>query len=484
MRKNYNFISQEDTDESNIENSTRFSASNDDKECNVFPTINDDIKINEICLKSKDNEDEWQRQVFNYKLSEIVLYLIGLATTLASLAFSVWLLFFSEYRHINDYFDKLKNALSLNKYTSSMSLYYFILELIATFLDVMKFFLLLKILLIFSSNSKKQSTKRGLSRDEDGGGGGGDDTSQTAGDYLIVVDEENRRTQTLNKLSQRIQCRVELKHLFKHFIRIEVLINLYFLLFVIAPKILGSVYIELFLNPLLNTQNFNNKTLLTLNELNYNLTADLNQTIYNIQPSLVNSYECDSDLDANSSECFYSLAFYYLRSISIIWFATALLKFLVQCVLLFNFFHLLINRLTRKKRIEEERMHENYEKARQNILHTKIRAKIEETEQRLAENIEHIDFNLDLSKYSFPKRKSQTRQVSPPPVPMHINGSTSISMYDLTDHDKSDLNEDEKNAIEAIEYVNDINDDGFKSYNSNSNISAPKFDTFKKSTFK
>jgi hypothetical protein len=341
----------------------------------------------------------------------------------------------------------------------------------------MKFLLLLKILLIFSSNSKKQSTKRGLNGDEDGG----DDASQTAGDYLIVVDEENRRTQTLYKLSQRIRCRAELKHLFRHFIRIEVLINLYFLVFVIAPKILGGVYIELFLNPLLNVKNFSNKTLLILDELNYNLTADLNQTIYNIQPSLVNAYECDSDLDANS-ECFYSLAFYYLRTISIIWFATAVLKFLVQCVLLFNFFHLLVNRLTRKKRVEEERMHENYEKARQNILHTKIRAKIEETEQRLAENIEHIDFNLDLSKYSFPKRKPQTRQVSPPPP--HINGSTSISMYDLTDNDKSDLNEDEKNAIEAIEYVNDINDDGFKSYNSNSNISAPKFDTFKKSTFK
>ena len=52
------------------------------------------------------------------------------------------------------------------------------------------------------------------------------------------------------------------------------------------------------------------------------------------------------------------------------------------------------------------------------------------------------------------------------------------------EYDDVNINDDEKNAIEAIEYVNDINDDGFKSYNSNSNISAPKFDTFKKRTFK
>jgi hypothetical protein len=475
MKKNYNFVSQEDTEDSNVDDSAlRFSSIKE--ECNVgFPTINDDIKINEICLRSKDNEEEWQRQVFNYKLSELILYLIGLATTIASLTFSIWLLFFSEFRLLSQYFDMLKDALLLNKYIApSLSLYYFIVELTSIFLDLMKFLLLLKIFLIFSTNSNKKQASTRIINDDD-------DASQTADDYLIVVQEENRRTQTLTKLKKRIRCRAELKHLFKHLIRIEILINLYIVCLVIVPKILGGIYIELYLSPTLNTQMFTNQTLLRLNELN--MTFDSNQTVfYNIMPSLANAYECDTDFNIGS-ECFYSLSVYYLRIISIIWFVTASLRFFVQFVLVFNFGYLLMHRLISRKRIDEERMNENYEKARQNILHTKIRAKIEETEERLAENIEHLDFNLDLSKYSFPKRKSQIK------VPLsssksNANVSTSISMYDLTDNDKSDLNEEEKDAIDAIEYVNDMNDDGFKSYNSNSNASVPKFDTFKKSTFK
>ena len=132
-------------------------------------------------------------------------------------------------------------------------------------------------------------------------------------------------------------------------------------------------------------------------------------------------------------------------------------------------------------------INENYEKARQNILHKNIREQIEQNDQILGENI----FSLDLSKYSFPARKmSKPKKIAlnksanddfdDDDVDETATGTKSISIYDLTNNDVS-LNDEEKNAIDAIEKVNSMNDDGFTI---SSNSTVPKFNTFKKSNFK
>ena len=191
-------------------------------------------------------------------------------------------------------------------------------------------------------------------------------------------------------------------------------------------------------------------------------------------------------IENSDEECFYSVALFYLRLIEIVLFFTAILKFLAQFTLAFNFCYLLMHRLLGKHRVEEEKMNSDYEKAQQNILHTHIRAKIEENDKRLADNINRIEseeFSFDMSKYSFPKRKLQAVTTQNPYDVAETN-TASISMYDLTSNDKSDLNDDEITAIDAIEQVNNMNEAGFSFSTYNSNNYEPKFDTFKKKTFK
>ena len=195
-------------------------------------------------------------------------------------------------------------------------------------------------------------------------------------------------------------------------------------------------------------------------------------TSFNIMPSLTHAYECFDDSSETPVECFYAGALFYLRTLALSATASSVLKALVQLIAVFNFGYAFVHRLVLKDKRDEELNYESYERARQNILHQNIRAQIEENDQILAENI----FSLDLGKYKFPARNSKS----------DTKNNVAKSRHEVDDFDEDislyDMNEDERDAIEAIESVNMLNDEGFGF--STGSSAGPKFDTFKKSTLK
>ena len=260
---NYYNAGQNNNDDNHGNNTDKISNT---EEYGLFPTINDDIKINEICLRCQSNEEDWRKRLFNYKLSEIILYMIGLVITLASLAVSVWFYFFSaDFKAILFYLHKLNQIFGIHEFALHMTLVYFVIECIALFIDLAQFFVILKIFLVFAKNLRKVDTQRRTKQQTDG--------DDSAGDFLVeYASQDNRKLETIQNLKQRIQTRVELRFLLANFVWLQILISAYLFVIVIAPKVLGSVYIEFFLVPKLNTQTFSNRTLHELIDLSANLT--------------------------------------------------------------------------------------------------------------------------------------------------------------------------------------------------------------------
>ena len=62
---------------------------------------------------------------------------------------------------------------------------------------------------------------------------------------MLIYSESIITIKAIGNLRQRVNVKTELKKMFRSLIRLEVLINLYFCLFVIAPKILAASYLQI-----------------------------------------------------------------------------------------------------------------------------------------------------------------------------------------------------------------------------------------------
>ena len=393
LKRVYNFV---DQDESNP-NETRVEEPYDtDFTEDETNDLNADTflleELNEQCAK---NDAKWEKQKFIYKVTEFVLYSVSIVITLTSFWLSIWLLFFPEFKRVKSYMILLKKVLGISDFFTSISIFYFVIELCSFVLDTIKGFVLLKVFYIFRADPElKKNKKIKVNKNRN-------------------THEEIHIVQTIANLKQRIVVRNRLKKIMRNLLIVECLINFYVLVFVILPKLVTAFYIEIKMDHYFNALNYDNHTIEQLlhvgafGERNFTEVNAIRKKL-NIVPNLDYKYECcyydersnlkNDDLfgcpnDENNNDCFYSQAFFYIRLITVVFFVTGIIKFITQSIFIVNLRYLIIHPLIKKNQINEENLNHKYKKYRY-ILDKSIRGDDSNTD------IDDDDYNDTLSPKS------------------------------------------------------------------------------------
>lgn len=376
--------------------------------------IDYEIKINEICLECQNNEKKWLRNIQTYKLIELVAFIIAIATDTSSLIFSVWLLFISNQRFINKILLDLKPILNAKNFFISMSIVYFIVEILEFLLCLVKAFLIYKVfkVLKLEIKYKKRLIERKQSR------------AVQQKDYtLVLTHESDYIDETITKLRYRNSVRSKLQSMRISLVKLEAFLNLYFVLFTLIPKVFMAVFVQIDLAHM-----FNNETRLLMNDAYLNESSSINRTVFDRLPQVLNcSYDsqderfCYNQLEAQTVLYSDFMFIALLVGVSI--------KFITQVVLTFNFNYWLLYRIIKDWRMRENHLENLYDKCKQGLFDKKVQEDIEANQQRLAEEF----FNEKGKDYE-------------------------MKILNTADYDSED---DVNNAIRLIDRVNELNDNDY-----------------------
>ena len=360
----------DETDKDEVE--TTYQANSTDTDATHDTTI--DSKIRKLIETSKRNKISWNKQKMIYKLIEFFLYLIGLMLTSTSLWMSIWLLFYPEYHRVNIHLELLDGILSTGSIIPTLPTFYFLIELLSFTLDLAKGFVLLKVFLVFRTASNAN---------------------------VIVNNNENtERSEThavISNLRQRIVVRRKLKDMLPFLIGYETILNVLILTFVIFPKLFAVIYVDIKMEKILNTQQFTNETTNSILSFNFSSYVSAKNQL-NTVPNLNEKYECckfenyddqstvNGCVSDNGNTCLYTMGHYFLRMLVIMFFLTAIVKFVFQIIFIINLRYLLIHPLIKKRQILEKRLLKTFESYRKNKFEYKVQSIIEKN-------------NLNLSKY-------------------------------------------------------------------------------------
>ena len=229
------------------------------------------IKINEICLFSQHNESEWNESRSKFKLVQILVYLLGLFITLASLSNSIWLLFFSRFNFlltILDLYEKFYNEL-----IDHSLIIYFAIEIFSLLIDIVKGFYVLRLFQLL--NLEKTFTLPSIL------------------DYELSserIDLEKKLIESVEHLKRRIEFRKFFKSIKKSLVVLDVFLSVYFLIFVFVAKIVVSVFM------LVDIKNL--KSITTATEKFSILLADY----WNYSDRVYATFDCDYFKEVNQTE--------------------------------------------------------------------------------------------------------------------------------------------------------------------------------------
>jgi hypothetical protein len=242
------------------------------------------IKINEICLFSQHNQEEWSAHKKNFKLVQTLLFLLGLLLTLASLALSIWLLFFSHYNfllHVLYKYELLDYYLSLFYY---LLLIYFMLEVNSLCVDLVKLIhtcRLYQLLNLSSYYPNKKLLNHELKSEK--------------------INLDKKLVDSVQHLRERVNFRIVFSSIRRILFVLDFLLNLYYFFFVVCVKVFLSVYALYFMNQLLNSirseeSNSGGFNAITVSKDNWNL----NDRVYD-------AFKCDHFRNLNVSSSPYSI---------------------------------------------------------------------------------------------------------------------------------------------------------------------------------
>ena len=188
---------------------------------------NHDSVRDKICLRCESNEKSWNLIKSMYKAIEFLGILSSISLSVLSLVLSV--LFFQNYRIAFGYIDEI----GLMKYYISrkLPLVYAILESGGLAFDFIRAIVSINIFWLFAN---EQSNKKGTEQNMD----------KTILYFMDVPEETQKNFKLIENLKMRNDLKIQLKKMFNSMIRLEVVINLYHCIFVIAPKILTASYLQ------------------------------------------------------------------------------------------------------------------------------------------------------------------------------------------------------------------------------------------------
>ncbi len=185
------------------------------------------IKINEICLFSQHNESEWKSFRRRFETKQLAVYIVTVVITLCSLGNSIWLLFFSRFSlllHVLDIYEKLNNEL-----IEHSLIIYFSIELCNLLIDIVRGFYLLRLFQLLNLKSTFGVTSASL--------------SLLRGELdLEEVELEEKLVESVVHLKMRIQFRKFFTSIRKSLTILDMLIAVYFFVFVFAAKYMVAIF--------------------------------------------------------------------------------------------------------------------------------------------------------------------------------------------------------------------------------------------------
>lgn len=315
-------------------------------------------EINEICLKCERNEKAWKDIKFLYRTLEFFGILTCIFHSILSLLLSI--LFFKKYRLVFKY---IKDVGLFKFYIpSEIPLIYIILESGGLVFDFIRGLVSFRIFRIFRNEKKsKQILEKRNAND----------------DIYSRIYLENRITiKLINNLKLRVDLKTQLKKMFHSMIRLEVLVNMYHFIFVIAPKILTASYLQLNV----------------VNEFKGNISQTMDiDNVYGKQFDCCQTNETVCDTSLMNSQCVQDNIGNYIQLLVVIFLLTAVSKFIIQIWLVANFKLNLFDTLVNKRYVEEINMKRLYDKTRSASFSVNVKARIEENDAIMAEQLELLE---------------------------------------------------------------------------------------------
>ena len=403
-------------------------------------------RINEICLECRSLEEDWLLKKRKFKRVEFASLILSIVLAAASLSLSTWLLFFDA--KFNFLKVLIRTFSSLNgDLIVLLPIVYFFTETVWFVLELVQLVFSAQISKVLSVHERrpKRAPKRSGSTKTDG------ELPEIRDDYVAVCAQPCKITETIYKLNKRISLKHKFKSLQKWFVIYCIFINLIFVLFIFATKLIVSIYlIRINLdNDLNNSEHLNNRMIRFLRH-NSNLTSNFfveqitNQTTMAgdrqeiisissyINQSLTSQagfdfvftnvnkiYECcyyksagvnyvtaalEGSCDASDetrNECFQSIGSnlrFTIILLVVIFILTALAKFIIQLILIVNLNYQLFKNVITKSLATEIELLNEYNKRKGNIFEKNVLKQIEQSEEMMANEF-----------YTLPKRAASNK---------------------------------------------------------------------------
>lgn len=334
-------------------------------------TINHQARINEICLSAAQNKTSWQRIKSIYYKIEIITFIFGFLLSFFCLTSFSYVLYYTIFGTLLSFIP--------DRQIFQFPFLYLVIESTSLFLDLIKLVSIIEIAKIF--NSKSQTNYK---------------------------DDKSVLYETIINLDLRCLIRDKLKAIQTFLYKLEIVINSYFLVFVIAVKYALAIYLSIQIGSILDIKN---TTLYTVNTTLYcNESIDSNDCLNLIQTDLKTYF-------------IIFILFLYI---------TASLKFLTQTILFINFKYCLCFCIIKKLNDEELDLINEYQDCKDEIFKESLNIKIQESQEYYANKF------FDLNTLSRSGYKSD-----------YVN--TNEHKYLNEEDTHRYLNEDEINAIGLID---------------------------------
>lgn len=320
-----------------------------------------DSQINEICESCALIEQKWNTSKSVYKLVEHSTIFFNISLSLACVTLScVYLVkFYSILNYLKE-IQVLASALFVY-----YPFFYLCCEIGSLLLDLIRLFGTFQVLKLFRYETKQNHLiERKITRTDD---------------FLINQTQNNKTMHTILNLKLRNKMRKKFKQLFSHLIWIEILVNIYFLLFVILNKIVTATYLKTnLINKLESDPIINYSSNITMFECCQQDEIDSNLT------HLI-CYD-----DPEQIRCLKSNIDYYINLIISLFYSTAIFKLLIQLIFSVNLKVMLINDFINKNLNREEMLNKKYETCQVYLFTKSVQERIEHNARELAANLEKI----------------------------------------------------------------------------------------------
>lgn len=336
----------------NRQDSEEFEAADKQKR----QSINDRARINEISLVSRQNEADFEHPKFFYTLIELLAYTFGFIVTLASLATCVWFYMYSDLPTLVEILIELKQEklLEIEYILVYAPIIYLAIEIGAFVLDLFKQIVIFRVLGLV-----RLSKQPDLDSDEE---------------Y-----SDDSINSTIGKLKLRCFIRNKLSSLLSCLSKLEIIINSYFLLFVIAAKFVLAGFLSFKINSLINCD-------LIENNFSFRNESKFSKN-FNCCNSLSYGNETEDFCAQNFSD---STRFFYFILI-ILLYSTAIIKLFTQITLYFNFKYYLTYRLIKSFKKDDEDLLIEYNQCQTRLERKEIQNKLEQSRDYFADNFLNIN---------------------------------------------------------------------------------------------